>query len=70
VHCLEKIETAVNVGAGLPNSVFQLGYSLGRLSELSGLGREQCWDRWKQAISPWDALALGRLARELRESLA
>jgi hypothetical protein len=51
----------------------QLGYNLGRLSELSGLGRSPFWDAWKEPASAWDLPALARAAVETRrrvESLA
>jgi hypothetical protein len=48
--------------------LLQLGYNLGRLSELTGLGREPFWDRWKEAVASWDRDALGRLVAGLREA--
>jgi hypothetical protein len=65
-HCLIKIFEIVAKGDGGRRSVFQLGYNLGRLSELSGLGREACWDRWKEVVLAWDRPRLARLVHELR----
>ncbi|WP_254053884.1 hypothetical protein [Singulisphaera sp. GP187] len=47
-------------------SVLQLGYNLGRLSELTGRGREPFWDRWKDAVAEWDEQKLAVLAQELQ----
>lgn len=66
-HCVETIVRIVTHGGDDRRSVLQLGYNLGRLSELSGLGRGPFWDRWKEAVSAWDLPRLQTLARELRE---
>jgi hypothetical protein len=65
-HCLSKIFEVVARGDGGRRSVFQLGYNLGRLSELSGLGRPACWDRWKEVVLAWDRPRLVQLVQELR----
>jgi hypothetical protein len=65
-HCLIKVFEIVAKGDGGRRSVFQLGYNLGRLSELSGLGRAVCWDPWKDVVIAWDRPRLARLAQELR----
>jgi hypothetical protein len=65
-HCIAKIEEIVRCGNGDRRSVLQLGYNLGRLSELTGLGREPFWDRWKEAVATWDTPTLATLAQELR----
>ena len=49
-------------------SIFQLGYNLGRMSELTSLGREPFRDPWKGPIAAWDRDVLDRLARDLRSS--
>ncbi len=66
-HCVAKIVEIVTGNLSDRRSILQLGYNLGRLSELTGLGREPFWDRWKEAVARWDERELARLARELRE---
>lgn len=65
-HCVAKIVEIVARKADDRRSILQLGYNLGRLSELTGLGREPFWDRWKDAVSNWDLSRLECLAEELR----
>lgn len=69
-HCVAKILEIVGRGEDDRRSVLQLGYNLGRLSELSGLGREPYWDCWKDAVAAWDRPALEALASELRRDHA
>ena len=64
-HCVDKILAIVAQKHDDRCSILQLGYNLGRLSELTGLGREPFWDRWKQAVSDWDGEQLDRLAQDL-----
>jgi hypothetical protein len=65
-HCIARIVDIVAEGRGDRRSILQLGYNLGRLSELTGLGREPFWDRWKSAVETWNRTELERLARELQ----
>lgn len=69
-HCIAKIEEIVRRGEGDRRSILQLGYNLGRLSELTGLGRGPFWDRWKDAVVAWDLPALAALAGQLRSESA
>jgi hypothetical protein len=66
-HCVSKILEIVARGEADRRSILQLGYNLGRLSELTGLGREPFWDRWKNAVESWDRPMLDELARRLRD---
>jgi hypothetical protein len=68
-HCVAKIAAVVAQKQGDRRSILQLGYNLGRLSELTGLGREFFWDRWKTPVAEWNLVELERLVRELRTSL-
>jgi hypothetical protein len=69
-HCIAKIEEIIERGRDDRRSILQLGYNLGRLSELTGLGREPFWDRWKGPVASWDQPELERLARELRNQIS
>ncbi len=64
-HCVAKIRQIVGEGRDDRRSVLQLGYNLGRLSELTGRGRGPFWDAWKDAVTEWDAAGLAALARDL-----
>ncbi len=64
-HCTKKITELAAQQTCEPRTLFQLGYNLGRLSELTGLGREPFWDRWKDPVLTWNILQLTDLAREL-----
>ncbi len=65
-HCVRKIVEIVAQNEPDRRSIFQLGYNLGRLSELTGLGREPFWDRWKSAVSEWNHDELSKLAHDLQ----
>jgi hypothetical protein len=65
-HCVTTIARIVAQNSGDRRSILQLGYNLGRLSELTGLGREPFWDRWKTPVDVWNVAELERLAQELQ----
>jgi hypothetical protein len=64
-HCIAKIREIIARKLDDRRSLFQLGYNLGRLSELTGLGREPFWDRWKGSVERWDLGELEKLAQDL-----
>lgn len=64
-HCIAKVLEIVARGRDDRRSILQLGYNLGRLSELTGQGRGPFWDRWKEAVAAWDGPELTRLAARL-----
>jgi hypothetical protein len=68
-HCIAKIVEIIDRGSDDRRSILQLGYNLGRLSEVTGLGREPFWDRWKDPVDAWDLPQLRLLARELLQYL-
>jgi hypothetical protein len=68
-HCVAKIAEIVARGEPDRRALLQLGYNLGRLSELTGLGREPFWDRWKDAVVAWDRPELERLACQLQSEV-
>jgi hypothetical protein len=68
-HCVSTITRLVEENRSDPRALLQIGYNLGRLSELTGLGREPFWDRWKEPVSRWDQPYLMELARELHAFL-
>ena len=64
-HCIAKITALVDQAEPDRRDLLQLGYNLGRLSELTSLGREPFWDHWKDAVAVWDRARLVSLAQEL-----
>ncbi len=69
-HCVAKVLELALGGLDDRRSVFQLGYNLGRLSELTGQGRGPFWDRWKEAVTSGNRPELERLARQLQSDRA
>ena len=69
-HSVFKIREIVERGIDDRRSLLQLGYNLGRLSELTALGREPFWDRWKEPVDSWDLSTLRNLADELTKKSA
>lgn len=69
-HCVATIARIVAEDRADPRSLLQLGYNLGRLSELTGLGRAPFWDRWKEPVAQWDRATLRELARDLQNLVA
>ena len=68
-HCVDKIVEIVERGESSHRSLLQLGYNLGRLGELTGLGREVFWDPWKDSVAAWDLASLRKSAEGLQVSL-
>lgn len=68
-HCLSKVGELAALESPTARDLFQLGYNLGRLSELTGLGREVCWDPWKDRMGTWDSVETGRLAAMLKSGV-
>ncbi|QDV34287.1 hypothetical protein [Tautonia plasticadhaerens] len=64
-HCVSKVEELAALDEPDRRALLQLGYNLGRLSELTGAGRGPFWDRWKGPVASWDRPALRALALEL-----
>jgi hypothetical protein len=65
LHCLSKIRELVQNPTPTRRDLLQLGYNLGRLSELTGLGREPFWDAWKGPVEKWDQPKLAELIARL-----
>ncbi|GAC1472636.1 MAG: hypothetical protein NVSMB9_20070 [Isosphaeraceae bacterium] len=68
-HCVEIIRTIIAENRNNRRSILQLGYNLGRLSEITRLGREAFWDPWKEPVDKWDVEKLGKLAGDLQDGL-
>ena len=68
-HCISKIREIIQSQKQDRRSLLQLGYNLGRLSELTGLGREPFWDSWKEPVSDWDHENLTELCQQLEKHL-
>ncbi|ADV62404.1 hypothetical protein Isop_1822 [Isosphaera pallida ATCC 43644] len=65
-HCVETITRLVEKEDLDRRDWLQLGYNLGRLSELTGAGRQPFWDAWKEPVAMFDRDSLHRLAGALR----
>jgi hypothetical protein len=68
-HCVTTIQAIIAQNRCDRRSILQLGYNLGRLSEICQVDREPYWDRWKDAVAEWDLEKLQALARNLPEPL-
>src|SRR5258708_21471057 len=64
-HCIAKIREIIAQKEGDRRSILQLGYNLGRLSELSRMGREPFWDRWKGPVGDLNLGELETLVQQL-----
>lgn len=69
-HCVETIARLAALEAPERRDLLQLGYNLGRLSEMTGLGREPFWDRWKDPVKDWDRPRLDALVADLNALLS
>ncbi len=65
-HCVAKIVELASLAEPSRRDLLQLGYNLGRLSELTGEGRGPFWDAWKQPVADWDRDRLANLVQELQ----
>lgn len=68
-HCIAKVVELVSRETPDRRDLLQLGYNLGRLSELTGAGRGPFWDAWKTPVSVWDQATLQTLAHQFQISL-
>lgn len=66
-HPVDTIARIAALESPSLRDLVQLGYNLGRLSEMTGLGREPFWDRWKDAVASWDRARLPILSESLRQ---
>lgn len=66
-HPVETIVRLAGLESPTGRDLLQLGYNLGRLSEMTGLGRSPFWDRWKDAVGSWDRAQLPVLATALSQ---
>jgi hypothetical protein len=65
-HCVAKVVELASLESPDRRALLQLGYNLGRLSELTGAGRGPFWDAWKTPVSHWDRATLQTLAHRLQ----
>ncbi|MEW4568115.1 hypothetical protein AB1L88_09630 [Tautonia sp. JC769] len=65
-HCVARVVALAAIESPDRRDLLQLGYNLGRLSELTGAGRAPFWDAWKGPVSAWDRATLQSLAHRLQ----
>ncbi len=68
-HAVKKIVQLITEERNDRRAILQIGYNLGRLSEITRRGREPFWDKWKEPIDAWDLPRLKELAKELEALL-
>jgi hypothetical protein len=70
LHCLSKLSSLLSLDTPTPRALFQLGYNLGRLSELTPGGRELFWNPWKTPVETWDQPRMRELLTNLSNALS
>jgi N-carbamoylputrescine amidase len=58
-HCFDKIFDLTSKGVPSQRDIFQIGYNMGRLSEMKGEGRKEWWDAYKGYVErgEWDQVS-------------
>jgi hypothetical protein len=68
-HCFNKIIEISALDSPNRRDLLQLGFNLGRLSEIHHLGRT-FWDDWKEPVNDWDRSKLITLTKQLHQFLS